>query len=85
MSPFGVLQFVVLDEADELVRSNSVPFVAHIVKTASRLTHRPSVVAVSATSSPSLTKFIDEHLRARSIGKASAVWRGSIQCCGVHQ
>lgn len=65
----GELQFLVLDEADELVRPHNMAAVTHLVKHAAKMKTRPSVVAVSAASSPALNAFLSEHTRIRP-GKA---------------
>lgn len=59
----GELQCLVLDEADELLRNHSIGSVKSIVQSVRRLKMSPGIVAVSATSSFGLQKFITEHMR----------------------
>jgi ATP-dependent RNA helicase DeaD len=65
----GQLQYVVLDEADELVRNHHVASLRHIVRHTTKIAHRPCVVCVSATNSTGLKSFVREHLRVRSLAK----------------
>ena len=59
----GELQAVVLDEADELLRAHSAEAVRALARVARAHGARPGVVAVSATSSFTLQKFVAETLR----------------------
>lgn len=72
----GHLKYLVLDEADELARNHSIKALEHILKATTRVTNRPSVVAVSATSSLGLTKVVDTYLRKRGLTKVDLVHGG---------
>lgn len=63
----GQLSAIILDEADELVRNHSIAAVTSLVGWASKLKHRPAVVAVSATPSHGLSAFLAKHARVASL------------------
>jgi superfamily II DNA/RNA helicase len=64
----GELQVLVLDEADELLRSHTSAAVLEVCSVALKHKGRPGVLCVSATSSFSLQKFVRESLRKHSGG-----------------
>jgi ATP-dependent RNA helicase DeaD len=59
----GELEVLVLDEADELLRTHSAPSVRALTAAVRAHRGRPGIVCVSATSSFSLQKFVRENLR----------------------
>ena len=59
----GMLQTVVLDEADQLMAPHSRKATEHVLKCATRVSDRPQVVMVSATSSLALRKARETLLR----------------------
>jgi superfamily II DNA/RNA helicase len=65
----GELKTLVIDEADEAVRNQAVLATSHVVTALSKLRNRPSVIAVSATSSEGFREWSKKHLRIKSATK----------------
>jgi ATP-dependent RNA helicase DeaD len=65
----GELKILVIDEADEAVRNQAVVATSHVVTALSKLRNRPSVIAVSATSSEGFREWSKKHLRIKSATK----------------